>query len=185
MVRTFSSLNHLIYYYRYVTLPFQFCMRTRASYSLSRPDGRGMTIERFIRLNNVGRFRRSSSNGDVSFRRYTLFYGENGRGKTTLCAVLRSLKTGDSALVQGRRTLGSAEAPAIEIRHLTGNLSFGPRGWSRTLPEIAVFDSTFVSQNVHSGDAIEPDHKRNLHKVIIGVEGVELATKIERSEDVV
>lgn len=138
-----------------------------------------MPIERFIRLNNVGRFRRSSSSGDVSFRRYTLIYGENGRGKTTLCAVLRSLKTGDGAFILGRRTLGSADVPVIEIRHSAGNLNFGPRGWSRTLPEIAVFDSTFVSQNVHSGDAIEPDHKRNLHKVIIGAEGVALATKIE------
>ena len=40
---------------------------------------------------------------------------------------------------------------------------------------IAIFDSTFIAQNVYSGEAVEIDHKRNLYRVIIGEDGVSLA----------
>lgn len=48
-------------------------------------------LEKFISLKNIGRFVNLSSKGDVSLRKLTLIYGENGRGKTTLCSILRSL----------------------------------------------------------------------------------------------
>lgn len=61
-----------------------------------------------------------------------------------------------------------------------GNALFQAGAWSRTIPEIAVFDGTFVAENVHSGGVVEIDHKRNLYRVIIGREGVALAQDEER-----
>jgi wobble nucleotide-excising tRNase len=50
-------------------------------------------LQRIISIRNVGRFLNCSASGDVTFRRFTLIFAENGRGKTTLCAILRSLAT--------------------------------------------------------------------------------------------
>jgi hypothetical protein len=56
---------------------------------------------------------------------------------------------------------------------------FDGAAWTTTHP-VAVFDSVFVAENVHSGDAVEIDHKRNLYRVIIGDDGVQLAEEDAR-----
>lgn len=66
-------------------------------------------LQKVISIKNIGRFRYSAARGDVTFRRYTLICAENGRGKTTLCAILRSLLTNSPAFIVGRKTLGSLE----------------------------------------------------------------------------
>ena len=45
---------------------------------------------------------------------------------------------------------------------------------------LAIFDGTFVADNVHSGEVVELDHKRNLYRVIIGQVGVDLAQEDAR-----
>lgn len=137
-------------------------------------------IERIIRIRNLGRFVNCQAHGDVSLRKLTLVYGENGRGKTTLCALLRSLKTGYTPPLQARQTLGQANQPVAEIlvngqvRQLQNNT------WTATLPELSIFDSEFVHQNIYSGDYIERDHRRNSYRVIIGAQGVQLAQQIDQ-----
>ena len=49
----------------------------------------------------------------------------------------------------------------------------------RTLPNIIVFDDAFVDQNVHSGLAVSAEHRQNLHHVIVGKQGVQLAERVE------
>ena len=44
-----------------------------------------------------------------------------------------------------------------------------------TKPAIAIFDGVFVAENVHSGEVVDIEHKRNLYRVIIGDDGVKLA----------
>jgi wobble nucleotide-excising tRNase len=66
-------------------------------------------LKKFIAIKNVGRFRNYGTSGDLELKRYSLLFAENGRGKTTLCAILRSLQSGVGAHVVGRRTLGSAD----------------------------------------------------------------------------
>jgi hypothetical protein len=68
----------------------------------------------------------------------------------------------------------------VDILADGGNALFQAGAWSRTIPEIAVFDGTFVAENVHSGDVVEIDHKRNLYRVIIGRAGIALAQEEER-----
>lgn len=136
-------------------------------------------IEKFISIKNIGRFRNCSPCGDVTFRKLTLLFAENGRGKTTLCAILRSLQTGRPEFISERRTLGTTDPESVQLR-LDGNThSFGTNGWSYSYSDIAVFDSVFVHDNVYAGDHVDHEHKKNLYRVIVGAKGVQLAKKIE------
>lgn len=135
-------------------------------------------LQRIISIKGVGRFRNCGAAGDVSFRRYTLIFAENGRGKTTLCAILRSLFTSSPELVMGRATLGHREPPEIRLLMDGSNVAFRGGAWSAAYPHIEVFDGTYVSENVFAGDAVDTEHRRNLYRVIIGARGVALAARI-------
>jgi len=89
------------------------------------------------------------------------------------------LHTGDPSHVLGRTTLGVADAAAVDLLLDTCLARFDGAAWTTTHP-VAVFDSLFVAENVHSGDAVEIDHKRNLYRVIIGDDGVQLAEEDAR-----
>ena len=140
-------------------------------------------LKKFVIIKNVSRFKNFSACGDIELKRHSLLFAENGRGKTTLCAVLRSLQSGVGAHVIGRTTLGSADAPEIRILSDGRTFSFGSGVWNSTLPDIAIFDATFVSENVFSGDLVGISHKRNLYRVIVGRDGVILAKEIESLDD--
>lgn len=132
-------------------------------------------LRKIIAVRNVGRFRNSAAAGNPQLARHTLISGANGFGKTTLCAILRSLQSGDPSHVLGRATLGATEAPSIELLFPAGAVRFDGGAWTSLVPDLAIFDGVFVAENVHSGEVVEIDHRRNLYRVIIGQEGVRLA----------
>jgi wobble nucleotide-excising tRNase len=139
-----------------------------------------MALRKIITIKNVGRFKNYAASGDVTLKRYNLIFAENGRGKTTFCAILRSLQSGEAAHVNGRMTLGSQDVPEIIILTDAGSLEFIGGAWSTTIPALSVFDSTFVSENVYSGDVVDLGHRRNLYRVIIGKDGVDLARQVDQ-----
>jgi wobble nucleotide-excising tRNase len=143
-----------------------------------RNDKRNAMLQRIISIKNVGRFRNCSASGDVTFRRFTLIFGENGRGKTTFCAILRSLFTNTPAFIIGRTTLGSMAQAEVQLLTAGGNIAFRNGAWNSAFPNIAVFDGTYVSENVFAGDVIDTEHRRNLYRVIIGAQGVTLAGRL-------
>jgi wobble nucleotide-excising tRNase len=134
-------------------------------------------LKKIISVKNVGRFRNSAAPGNPQLAKHTFILGANGYGKTTLCAVLRSLQTSEPSHILGRKTLGTTDAPAIELLFDTGQIHFTAGAWSATFPTIAIFDGFFVAENVHSGEVVDIDHKRNLYRVIVGEQGVRLATE--------
>jgi wobble nucleotide-excising tRNase len=136
-------------------------------------------LERIVQIKSVGRFRNYAANGDVTFRKLTLVYAENGRGKTTLCAILRSLQSGQTAFIAERKTLATTTPAFVHIRLNNANYQFVNTAWTETYPDIIIFDSAFVSDNVHSGAYVEHEHKKNLYRVIVGSDGVRLAKQIE------
>src|SRR6266436_5619593 len=140
-------------------------------------------LQRIISIKNVGRFKNCAAIGDVSLRRYTLIFAENGRGKTTMCAILRSLFTNTPAIVIGRRTLGMAGDPEVQLLTATGPIWFRNGAWTAQFADIAVFDGTYVSENVFAGDAVGTEHRRNLYRVIIGAQGVALAARMDTLEE--
>lgn len=140
-------------------------------------------LQRIISIKSVGRFKNCAALGDVTFRRFTLIFAENGRGKTTLCAILRSLFTNTPALIIGRRTLGSQDQPEVQLLTANGNVAFRNGAWNAAFPDIAVFDGTYVSENVFAGDLVHTDHRRNLYRVIIGAQGVTLAGRLNNLDE--
>lgn len=137
-----------------------------------------MTLTKFVSIMNIGRFQNYSAVGDVTLKKTTLIFAENGRGKSTLCAILRSLQSNDPAHILGRTTLGSTTGPKVQLLTDRGTVSFRASAWTETLPHLTIFDSTFIAENVFSGDVVDLEHKRNLFRVIIGRQGVNLAKEV-------
>jgi wobble nucleotide-excising tRNase len=137
-------------------------------------------LRKVILIKNVGRFEDCRWRGGGQFESMSLIFAENARGKSTFCDILRSCQNNSPETIFGRRRLGTEGASEINLRTDSGNFTFDGTQWSAPLADLAIFDSTFVHQNVYAGDRIDHDHKRNLYRVIVGKQGVELAQKVEK-----
>jgi wobble nucleotide-excising tRNase len=139
-----------------------------------------MMITKLSLIRNIGKFTSCNAAGDVAFRKLTLIFGENGKGKTTLGDILRSLSTGNPDYIQGRATLSGTAAPFVQVL-VDGSkqVTFKDGRWDSVGPRVAVYDTTFIDDNIHSGHSIDHDHRKNLYYVIVGEEGVALAKKVD------
>lgn len=139
-------------------------------------------INRLQLLRNVGQFDNVATAATIPLARLTVIYAENGRGKTTLSAILRSLSTGDPIPVTERHRLAATNPPHVVIECTGGPppAMFQNDVWNRMLPDIVVFDDVFVDQNVCSGLAVDPAHRQNLHELILGAQGVALNRQLQQ-----
>jgi wobble nucleotide-excising tRNase len=133
-------------------------------------------INRLQLFRNIGLFDSVDSGANISLARLTLIYAENGRGKTTLAAILRSLATGDPIPIVERRRLAAQHPPQVVLDCDGGPTAavFQNNAWNRTVPNMAIFDDVFVDQNVYSGLTVEAEHRQNLHGLILGAQAVTL-----------
>ena len=129
-----------------------------------------------------GQFDSVSSAANIPLTRLTVVYSENGRGKTTVAAVLRSLATGDAILIAERRRLAAQHPPRVVLDCSGGPppAIFDNNAWNRTLPDLVVFDNVFIDQNVHSGLAVQAHYRQNLHELILGAQAVPLNTEVQQ-----
>ena len=136
-------------------------------------------IQKVVEIANVGRFSACRPMGDAGLKRLTVVYAENGRGKTTLAAILRSLGLGDCLPILERKAVAGTGPPKVTLlidgRPVTGDAV----AWSLSCPEVDVFDTAFVDANVFSGSIVDADHRRSLHSLAIGAKGVKLARRVE------
>lgn len=132
-------------------------------------------------IRNIGKFDSVATGANFPLSRLTVLYAENGRGKTTLAAILRSLATGDPLQISERRRLAAQHAPHVVIDCDGGPPAmFQNNAWNRTLSNMTVFDDIFVDQNVCSGLDVQPEHRQNLHELILGAQGVTLNRELQR-----
>lgn len=137
-------------------------------------------IDNIRLLRNVGRFDSVNDGAKLPFSKVTEIYAENGRGKTTLASIFRSLSTNNPMLISERRRLGSKHDPHIVIDSKSlGQAIFQNGAWNRSFPQIAVFDDQFVSDNICSGLEIESHQRQNLHELILGDKGVALNRELQ------
>lgn len=130
-------------------------------------------------IQNVGRFESVSPKESLPLNTLSLVYSENGRGKTTLCSVLRSLTNGDPVPILERKRL-SARTPSRVVVTVDGkDVSFDGTNWNSSGPRIVIFDEHFVDTNIYSGLAVTAGHKQNIHQLVIGEEGVKLNRKVQ------
>lgn len=139
-----------------------------------------MFIRKITKLKNIGMFVSAGISGG-EYDRFTLIYGGNGRGKSTLCSVLRSLQRNEPKDIEARKTFGAQTNCEAQLLMGDGTVAAYSNGqWSRTSPDIHIFDTRFVSENVYGGDLIAVDQRRNIYKIAVGEKGVELAAEISR-----
>jgi wobble nucleotide-excising tRNase len=136
-------------------------------------------ITKIISVKGIGKF-------DQNFRapeplkKINIIYGENGRGKSTISAILRSLCSGDPNHIFERKTLNSSSHQEVRILGDASNsFTFKDGKWNKAMPNLEIFDSWFIDNNVYSGTDVNIDHRRNLHHFVIGENGVEYAKKID------
>jgi wobble nucleotide-excising tRNase len=138
-------------------------------------------------LRNVGQFDSVSTGSTITLTSLTLIYAENGRGKTTLAAILRSLGNNDPIPILERRRLAAANPPHVVLDCSGGppKAIFQNNAWNRTVPHIYVFDDIFVHENVCSGLEVDTAHRQRLHELILGSHAVSLTRQLQQHVDAV
>ncbi|MBG0809931.1 AAA family ATPase [Methylosinus sp. H3A] len=138
-----------------------------------------MFLKKISAIKSVGRFKAARISGG-EYGRFTLIYGGNGRGKTTLCAILRSLQRNDPKLIQRRKAFNATLEPEVGLLLDGGQTRFSGGAWTVSHPDIHIFDQQFVTENVHGGDQIDVEHRRNFYRIVVGPTGVALAEEVDR-----
>jgi wobble nucleotide-excising tRNase len=132
-------------------------------------------IECIKLIRNIGQFDSVAAGGQIALKKLTLVYAENGRGKTTLAAVLRSLGSGDPIPIIERRRVAAANPPHVVVTSANSSpVIFQNGAWSQRIDDIVVFDDLFVWENVHAGLEVETEQRQNLHELILGAHGLAL-----------
>ena len=130
-------------------------------------------------IQNVGRFETVPHDSRLTFKKLGLVFSENGQGKTTLCAIMRSLTTGDPTPILERHRL-SAKTPSKVVLEVDGSeVAFDGGDWTSSGPEVLIFDDHFVETNIYSGLNVTPGNRQNLHELVIGEEGVKFNRKVQ------
>jgi len=139
-------------------------------------------IRRFQLIRNVGLFDNVSGDASTEFAPITLIYGENGRGKTTLAALFRSVSSGEVPVLVERHRLGAQHPPHVVVSSsgVPEQVVFQNGAWDATIPELIVFDDRFVDDNVYSGLVVDASHRQNLHQLILGRDGIALNEELQR-----
>ena len=134
-------------------------------------------IKNFKLLRNIGQFDYVDAGKNIDLGKLSLIFADNGRGKTTLATILRSLSEGTPDMVLGRQRLGSKDSPNIVIQLDNGSppFVFEKGNWNTSLNGMRVFDDSFVEDNVCSGLNVSPQQRQNLHDIILGPKAVVLS----------
>lgn len=135
-------------------------------------------ITKAKRLKSIGKFYDFSSSAcDLDWHKNTFVFAPNAYGKTTFVNVLRSLRDNDPKLIRARKTLGATANPEAVIVIAGGNHVFNGTRWDKPCPDIQIFDSPFIHANILTHE-IGHEHKKNIHKIIIGEQGKKLAEEL-------
>jgi wobble nucleotide-excising tRNase len=135
-------------------------------------------INKTKRLKTIGKFYDfSGQTNALDWHKNTFIFAPNAYGKSTLVNVLRSLSDNDPKLICARKTLGVSALPEAVIVIDGENYVFNGMRWERPFPSIKIFDAPFIHTNILSHE-IGHEHKKNIHRIIIGQRGIELAEEL-------
>ncbi len=138
-------------------------------------------IKSIRRIRNVGRFGKIDAQS-LEFSRFTLIHAENGRGKTTLSTIFRSLSQNEGELITARARLGESEPPKVVLDlgdDAQKRAVFEGGQWKRGTHSMAVYDDRFVADNISSGLTVANEHRKRLYDLVVGEEAVKIAGNIQ------
>ena len=136
-------------------------------------------LERIAEIKGIGLLH--DANGkSFTCEKATFIYSDNGRGKSTLASVLRSVSSNASALILHRKTIDGTSEPQVTLQFGSGHkVTFNGAVWSEQRPDVLVFDSDFIEQNVHSGGAVTTGQRKNLLDFALGDAAVNARKNVE------
>lgn len=130
------------------------------------------------RLKSIGKFYDFAAQANaLDWHKNTFVVAPNAYGKSTLVNVLRSLRDNDPKLIRARKTLGAVAAPEAVIVIDSAIHIFNGTGWNKPFPAIQFFDAPFIHANILTHE-IGHEHKKNIHKIIIGAQGIKVADEL-------
>jgi wobble nucleotide-excising tRNase len=138
-------------------------------------------ISKLLKLQNIGLLQDATRDGPVTLEQVTAVYADNGRGKSTFAAILRACQLGDAGRLNARKTIDGTNAPEVKFLLPTGShVEFTANAWTTKLPNIVVFDSEFIEQNVYSGSEVRADQRQSLLEFALGDQTVQLKQQIDQ-----
>jgi len=138
-------------------------------------------LERIEEIQGIGLLHQANGK-PYKCQKATLVYGDNGRGKSTVATVLRSVATGNAVLITGCKTIDGTLQPKVVLQFSNGHkVSFDKGSWSETRPELLVFDADFIGRNVHSGGAVDTNHRKNLLDFALGESAVAARQTVDKA----
>lgn len=118
--------------------------------------------------------------------RLSLIYAGNGRGKSTLSAVLAAAGSGEVDSLSERQSLGTTGNAHVRLQPLGASKRVLNNGvWAGEPLRTRVFDTQFVDQNVHTGGEVSPSHRQGLLAIAIGATAVDQQEKLEAARELV
>ena len=138
-------------------------------------------LERISEIQGIGLLHQANGN-PYTCQKATFIYADNGRGKSTLATVLRSVSTGDASLIAARKTLDGTAQPKVTLQFGSGHkVIFSSGSWSETRHEVVVFDADFIERNVHSGGTVTTGHRKNLLEFALGEAAVSVRSAVDKA----
>jgi wobble nucleotide-excising tRNase len=137
-------------------------------------------LTKINKIKGIGVYHDYSSSGEgLNFKKNTAIYAENGYGKSTLVAVIRSMIESNPDIIIGRPTLGKNLNQFAIINVTGGTVKFENGLWSTHTttghcPELIIFDEQYVQDNLFVKE-IEAGHKKKIYQLVIGEEGKQIA----------
>jgi wobble nucleotide-excising tRNase len=118
--------------------------------------------------------------------RLSLIYAGNGRGKSTLSAVLAAAGSGDADSLSERQSLGTSAPAHVRLQpYGASKLVLNNGLWTGGPLRTRVFDTQFVDQNVHTGGEVSPSHRQGLLAIAIGASAVNQQEKLKAAQELV
>ena len=139
-------------------------------------------IKKIINIKNVGRFSNFCGRSDeLSFSKHTFIFGKNTQGKSTFTAILRSLSSGNSDFIIGRKTFDTTTDQNVVIETDDGQKIFNGTIWNSAL-DIKIFDSLYITENIYSDDYLDENKQNKIATIILGKEGKRLEKEYKDSK---
>ena len=136
-------------------------------------------LSKIHHIQGVGRFKDFKPYPPLEFARLNLIYARNGKGKSTLADLLRSMRSGQAERLRGRKTIGADIQNVVLELDNSITLSYHGNEWETHFDDVVIFDEVFINENIYQGFEVDKKQKRNLAPIIIGDSAVSLEKRVQ------
>ena len=124
-------------------------------------------ISKIHSICGVGTFKHFEPTSPIVLKKLNLIFSENGKGKSTIADMFRSMKSDEVERLAGRTSIGSDDQHVVlEVNR--NRVVFENGNWTPRFNQVLVFDEVFVHENIYEGLSVDKEHRQNLFEVVVG-----------------